>query len=59
MQYNNFIKKREEVKQEFLKSNFDDLCSLCTKEWFCLKKKEDKNNCFFPVMELVDEEFVN
>lgn len=59
MQYDNFIKKREKVKQEFLNSNCDDLCNLCTKEWFCSKEKENKNNCFFPIMELINEDLIN
>lgn len=57
MEYKEFLKKRKEIKEEILNSNCDYLCNLCSKEWFCLKDKENKNNCFLPMKELVAEEF--
>lgn len=47
----------KKIRQEILNSNFNDLCSLCTKTFFCLKNKEDKNKCFFPIRELVDKKY--
>ena len=46
----------KKIRQEILNSNFDDLCSLCTKK-FCLNNKEDKDKCFFPIKELVDKRY--
>ena len=43
------------IRQEILNSN-DDVCSLCTK-MFCLNNKKDKNNCFFPIKELVNKRY--
>lgn len=46
----------KKIRQEILNSNFDDICSLCTK-MFCSQNKEDKNKCFFPIRELIDKEY--
>ena len=46
----------KKIRQEILDSDFDDICSLCTKK-FCLNNKEDKENCFFPMRELVDKRY--
>ncbi len=48
----------KKIRQEILNSNFDDLCSLCTKT-FCLENKEDINNCFFPKKEIIDKYTLN